>query len=241
MHLLLYCCAKDKIFRQLVDFDSLVCVLQPFLCEHDSGAHFLALLSLSFFINDDSPEQQKQILKLEKSDVQLLKLHLAMKQITLKDALHLVKTSTYVSANVALLWSDKVQNFVSQFLDDDIPTEEGKLAAEIITILQSAPEESIAVTNDLLESLLPLLDACNTATLAGSSIDSETCIHIYKNLQTLKELLGTDTKLLLQSISNPILETAAKKISLYIKLRLMGEFNLSNYVHVHLLHVYQQM
>lgn len=220
------------MFRKLVDFDSLICVLQPFLHEHGSGDCFLALLSLSFFINDDTPEQQKQMLKLEKSDIQLLKLHQVMKLVTPEDALHLVKASTCISTNVALLSSDEVKNFVSQFLDDDVPTQTGKLAAEIITILQSVPEESTvdAVTlspNTLLESILPLLEACNTATVAGCSIDLESCIHICQNLRTLVKLLETDKKLPLQSISKPMLEAAAKELSLYIKLHLMGKFGLS--------------
>lgn len=238
MHLF-YCCAKDENFRQLIGFDSLGFALQPFLSEHGSRACFLALLSLSFFINNDTPEQQKRMLKLEKSDVLLLKLHLAMKQITLEDALHLVKSSTLLSANVSVLHSSDIQSFVSQFLDDDdASTREGNLAAEIITSLQSVLKEDntelprpdvvhLTSPEELLESFLPLLGAYNTATAAGdSSLDLEACIHIFQKLQSLKELLGTDTKQLLQSISRPMLETAARELSRYIKLHLMGKLRL---------------
>ena len=224
---LLYCCSKDENFRQFIGCDNLSSLLQPLLSKHASGACFLALLSLSFFINDDSPEQQKELLKLEKLDIQLLKVHLALKIITPADALQFLKTSTIVSANVAVLQSSDVQTFVSEFLDD-CATEEGKLAKEIITILQSVPKKStIDMVHELLESLLPLLCACNTAT-PDSRLDTETCIQISQKLQSLEELLGTDMKQLLQSISKTMLGTTARELSLYIKLHLMGKLGLYN-------------
>ena len=231
-------CSKDESFRRLVRPDSLVRVLQPLLCsEEHGGARFLSLLSLSFFINDDAPEEQKQMLKLENSDIQLLQLYLAMKQITAADALHLVKKSTVLHANLSVLQKANIPNFVSQFLDDSASTEQGKLAAEIITCLQSTPSENNTETqaamnltlslspDDLLESFLPLLAAYNAATAAGDlSLDLlQSCVQIYDKLQSLEKLLGTDMKVLL-SISESLLEAAARELSRYIRLHLMGRF-----------------
>lgn len=223
---LLCCCARDKTFRLFVSLDDLGYVLQPLLSEHGSRGCFLALLSLSFFIDDNTPEQQKQMLKVEMPDIQLVQIHLALKQISLADVLHFMKTSALVSTNVAVLKSSDVQMFVSQFLDDNTSTGEGKLAAEIITILQSVSKESTKVQspNELLECFLPLLSACNAATASGeSSVDLESCIHICQKLQAFQDLLEEDTKEKLQSISKHMLETAVKELSLYVKLHLMGK------------------
>ncbi len=231
---LLYCCTKDENFRQFVDFDSLSLVLQPLLIDRGSGLRVTALLSLSFFINDEMTEQQKQVLTLGKTDIELMKLHLVMKQITVTDALHLVKTSTLVSTNMAVLQSDTTQTFVSQFLDSTgASMGERKSAAEIIATLQSEGVRNTSDTsfNDLLESFVLLLGDCNTATAAeDSSYDYKSGVHV---CQKLVELSEVDK---LQSISKPILETATKQMCIFIKQHLMGTFLLCqcvayNYIH----------
>ena len=182
---------------------------------------------MSFFIKEDSPEEEKQIIKLEKSDILQLEILLAMKLVSSADALHLLKTSTLVSANIAVLKNSNVQTLASQFLDSDAV--EGKLAAEIITIVQSEGTEVPVVIHltpsELLEDLIPHLRASNKTT---ADVDMKSCIHICQKLQSLEELLKTNTAQLLLLISEPVLEKATRELSLYVKLHLTGRARSSN-------------
>ena len=226
MHLLLDFCAKDKNYRQLFGFDSFCRVLQPLLDKSISGARFLALLILSFFIDDRSPKQQ--LLRLTPPDIQILKIHLTMKLISSADALHLIKTASLISDNVAVLKSCDVVSFVSQFLEED--TEERNCAAEIITILQSAcdeladPTQSLSL-NSCLENVLHPLSAYNIATAAGdSSLDMVSCTHICRQLNSLQKLVGTDTQQVLQTVPTTTCNAVTKELSTYLKLHLMRKF-----------------
>lgn len=222
MHLLLHCCAKDAPFQQLVDFDNLCGILQPLLHGHGSGSRFLALLCLSYFVCDATSlsEQQKQIFEIENSDIKLLKLHLMGKQITPGDALHLIKASTLIPANVPILQNNDIQTFVSQFLDDD----EGSLAAEVITTLQSQPKSKESSAEDLLKILMPLLWACNATIVVGGniSLNLDSSNRIHQLLQSLNVLLEKDPKPLLHSIPEHLLEATTMELSVYIKLHLRG-------------------
>lgn len=207
-------------------------VLEPFLSMRSSETGFLALFCLSFFIENDASEQHKQILKLEMSDIQLLKSKLVKKQITVADGLHFVKTSTLVSSNLHVLINSNVHTFVSQFLDDYVPTVEGKLAAEIISILNSedieAPGMVDQITTEspdkLIESVLPILNAFNSATTDKNvCLDKESCSLIFQTLKSLVELFKSkEVKAIVQSIPETTLEKATRELCFYIKQHLMG-------------------
>ena len=224
---LLCCCAKSDIFREFVSIDNLSIILQPLLNKHGSGARVFALLFLSFFISDGTPEEHKRLLELEVLDIQLLNVNLVMNVVTVADALHLIKTSIHVPSNIPVLRSCDFQTIASQFIDED---PEGKLAVEIINALQTFPEESTIVKpivtippDELLKCILPILIDYNRSAAAENCFDSESCIVIQQKLQDLTKVLQKNSTQQLASIPKYMLETTAREFSLYFRLHLLGK------------------
>ena len=224
---LLSCCAKSNIFREFISLETMATILQPVLNKHGSRVRLFSLLILSFFIDDETPEEHKNLLNLKVLDIQLLRINLVMNVVTAADALHLIKTSMLVPSNIQVLRSSNFQTIASEFIDKE---PEGKLAVEIISAVQTCPKDNTEKENvltspdKLLVCILPILTNYNKSVTPENYFNSESGNSICQKMQDLKNSLQKNTMQQLASIPKDMLETAAKELSLYIRRHLLGTF-----------------
>lgn len=214
LNLLLKHCAKQEIFRKLIDLDALISILSVLLETPGSTIRLLSLLCISYFMDATSPNASLlQHFHLLGDDLIVLKLHIERNLISALDGLHLLKSASYIHENLDALKQYGVPEFVSQFLDSS--EEESAVAAELITTLfsDSCPSDGFLAINEKVEKASTILQLGSLSSV----------VEIHSSLQSVIRTLESDMKKCLQELSQKNLETITKQLCLYIKLHTQGK------------------
>ena len=211
LNFLLKHCAKQEMFRNFVDVDTLISTLRVLLEMPGSTIRLLSLLCISYFIDETNPKVSLvQHFCILGDDVAAMKIHIEQKLISAVDGLYFLRTASKIRQNLDTLQQCGVPEYVSHFLDN--LGEESTLAAEILTHLlsDSGPDDSSLTINEKVER-------------ATSILQSDKMSNILSSLQSVLKTLESDMKNSLQELSEENLDAITTNLCLYMKLHSQGK------------------